>query len=439
MSNNAQANIELNDQLTQSLLQVNKLLYKMPPMIGISSKRHHRIDYFQSSSYVNGEVMVLDSQTGSEFVNPKTSYLKMKIVPNGNGSFNSGSAANVINRIVVRTRTGKEVCRLENANLLIKDKQIYECPRDWKLTQGLSQGYDANQSLALTQVPSGGQVYILPLWVIPCFNVDVLLPPQMMEGLRLEITLESPNVAFGRYTGPNDSTVTEYSVERPEIHWDSIDLADQFKRKIAEMAAKQGLNIVHKEYFHTIVASSAVGQTQFNFDVKKAASKALRLFIHTRNQANISSASADGMASAQYDYINYQARIGAVYYPNAPLKVDDITIAGNAESYYQTLYCNGKVDQCWYPSSVDPAQYTALESAGVFNQLNSLVMFNFNKSTVSDLQGSQVNNSRAILVDLEAAQGGVSPAPANYSRRLDVYLEHLRASKYFTSNCEIRD
>ena len=66
-------------------------------------------------------------------------------------------------------------------------------------------------------------------------------------------------------------------------------------------------------------------------------------------------------------------------------------------------------------------------------------MFNFNKSTVSDLQGSQVNNSRAILVDLEAAQGGVPPAPANYSRRLDVYLEHLRASKYFTSNCEIRD
>jgi hypothetical protein len=60
----------------------------MPPMIGIASKKHHRIDYFQSSNYVNGEVMVLDSQTGSEFVNPKTSYLKMNIVPNGDGSFN---------------------------------------------------------------------------------------------------------------------------------------------------------------------------------------------------------------------------------------------------------------------------------------------------------------------------------------------------------------
>ena len=62
MSNNAQENMQLNDSLTQSLLQVNKLLYKMPPMIGIASKKHHRIDYFQSSNYVNGEVMVLDSR-----------------------------------------------------------------------------------------------------------------------------------------------------------------------------------------------------------------------------------------------------------------------------------------------------------------------------------------------------------------------------------------
>jgi len=440
MSNNAQENMQLNDSLSQSLLQVNKLLYRMPPMIGIASKKHHRIDYFQSNTYVNGEVMVLDSQTGSEFINPKTSYLKMLLVPNGDGSFNTGSVGNVISRIVVRTRTGKEISRLENSNLLIKYKQLYECPRNWKRTIGVSQGYNVSESVAVETVPVGGKVYILPLWVIPCFNVDCLLPPQMMEGLRIEITLESPNVAFGPTAlGPTvPSTVTEYSVVRPEIHWDSTDLADQFKRKIAEMASKQGLNIVHKEYFHTIVASSASGQTQFNFDVKKAASKALRLFIITRDQSQISDPSADGLASSQFDYISQQSRIGAIYYPNAPIKVDDITQNGNVESYYQTAYCAGKVDQCWYSLAVDPEQFTALGST-TFNQLNSLLMFNYNKSCVSDLQGSQVNNSRAILVDLEAAAPAVGPAPPAYARRLDVYLEHLRASKYFTSNCEVRD
>ena len=436
MSNNANENMVLNDQLTESLLQVNKLLYKMPPMIGIASKKHHRIDYFQSSSYVNGEVMVLDSQTGSDFINPKTSYIKLNVIPTGTGSFNSGSVANIISRIVVRTRTGKEISRLENANLLIKYKQIYECSRNWKRTIGVSQGYNKSETLAEESL-SASKVFILPLWVIPCFNVDVLLPPQMMEGLRIEITLESPNVAFGPTSG-GASTVSSYSVSRPEIHWDSIDLADQFKRKIAEMASKQGLNIVHKEYFHTIVASSASGQTQFNFDVKKAASKALRLFIVSRDQSKISNVATDGMASAQYDYISQQSRIGAIYYPNAPLKVDDISESGNVEAYYHAVYCHGKVDQCWYPPSVDPEQFTALES-GTFNQLNSLVMFNYNKSTVSDLQGSQVNNSRAILVDLEAQAGGTGGAPANYSRRLDVYLEFLRASKYYLSNCEVRD
>ena len=146
--------------------------------------------------------MVLDSQVGTDFVDPKNSYLKMRVSPNVDSKFISGSVANVINRVLVRTRTGKEICRVENANLLAKFSQLYACETDWQTTLGVSQGY-GNET-----VPAAGKTFILPLWCIPCFNVDKLLPPQMTTGLRIEITLESPQVAFG------DTAVASYTFDR---------------------------------------------------------------------------------------------------------------------------------------------------------------------------------------------------------------------------------
>lgn len=418
MSNNAQENVQAGDKLVNSLLQVNKLLYKMPPQIGIASRRNHRTDFFQQSSYASGEVMVLDSQTGSDFIDGKNSYLKLLVNPVGAGaSWISGSVANIFNRVVVRSRTGKEVCRLENANILMKYVQIYDCPKDWRDTLGSSQGYSDGSAT----IPDAGRVYILPMWAIPCFMQDKLMPPQLMEGLRIEITLESPGIAFD-----NAGVVTDYAVTRPECHWDTFDLADQMKRKIAEMASRQGLNLIHKEYFHTIVSGSNA-QTQFNFDIKKAASKALKVLIVTRDQAVLADANEDSMGSLEYDYTRQQLHIGSDYFPNQPLETDDPSADGNAESYYNTMFAFGKTDQCWYPPSVDQAEYTG---AGTLK--NSLIAYNLNKSQVSDLAGYVVNNSRAVLVDLTADTNAIV-------RRLDVYLQHLRAAKVFTSNVEIRD
>ena len=70
-----------------------------------------------------------------------------------------------------------------------------------------------------------------------------------------------------------------------------------------------------------------------------------------------------------------------------------------------------------------------------------MITINLNKSNVSDLQGYVVNTSRALLVDLES---GIRPNPFpagnnNVTRRLDVYLCHLRLLKQYVSNAEIRD
>ena len=433
-------NVKMNDSLTNSLLQVNNLLYKMSPALGIAARRNHRIDFAQQAQYAPSETIVYDCQTGSDFVGGKNGYLKLKVVAvGGPGDLGSGSICNIINRIVVRSRTGKELTRVENFNLLCKNIQVWECSQEWKATAGKAQGYGTGAGSA-NVVPDDpeGKVFIIPMWVLPCFNQDKLLPPQLMSGCRIEITLETVATAFRK----NAATTlpTAYIVDRPEIHWDTYDLADAYKRKIAEMASRQGLNLLHKEYFHTIVSGS---DTDFNFDIKKACSKALKAMIITRSTDAVASTDYDSMGSLKYDYSQYQSRIGADYFPNAPLSVSNIEEVGNAESYYQTLFVWNKAANCWNPSSVTPEQYTsdnAAAEAFPAHYQNSLIAFNYNKSHVSDLQGYIVSNSRSILIDLKASPvAGAYPTGTTGARRLDVYLQYLRAVKVYVSNVEVKD
>lgn len=442
MSNNAQMNVSQNDSMVDALLQVSNLKYKMPASLGIVSRRNHRQDFFQQSSYNAGETMVLDCQTGSDFVDTTNSWLVFRLESVTNpGDLGSGSCANIFNRIRVSTRTGKEWTRLENANLIIKFIQVYDCEEDWKRTLGQSQGYGTNNNNP-NQVPTTGKVYVLPLWVIPCFNRKELCPSQTMEGLRIELFLESTSVALAVPAG--DPSPSSYKVSNPRIQWDCYDLGDAYKRKISEMASKQGLNLLHKEYFHTIVSAGSPAQTQFNFDVKKAATKALKCHVISRANEAIQSNNYDSFGSLAYDYARIQAHIGADYFPQVPITVEDpFDKNENAEAYYFSMFGNGKTNQCWNPPSVTPEQFTS-ENGTVTAQPhyeNCMITINLNKSNVSDLQGYVVNTSRALLVDLESGiRAGPYPAGnGNVTRRLDVYLCHLRLLKQYVSNAEIRD
>lgn len=439
MSNPEEKNVGLEGKLADSLLQVNKLLYRMPPEIGIFSERKIVTDFFQQSSYNNGETMVLDAQTGSVFVDARKSYLRLTVSvggdPNFNGDFGSGSAVNMFNRMVLRSRSGKELSRVEDANLLTKYIQRYTCSKDWFNTVGSSQGYpDPGQDGAgLNSLLSKGDgksfstgtvtIFVIPMSIIPFYNQDKLIPPQIQEGMRLEITLESPAVAF-KSTGV---AVTSYVVSRPEVHWDTYDLADQFKRKITDMASSSGLVLLHKEYFHTITSSNT---STFNFDIKKAATKGLLSLIVARDPNTLVAAS-DSMASQAYSYTSQQAHIGSTYFPNSPLNTPVVTQAGYNESYYNTLYAMNKLE-CWNAPAVSSYTYgSTLPVAYNGYAADAMVACTLNKNQVSDMAGYVINNSRSLIWDIEFNIAS--------SRRLDVWLCFLRAVKIFQSNCEVRD
>jgi hypothetical protein len=280
--------------LAQSLLQVNNLTYKLPPSLSIATKRMLRNDFFQQSSYSSGgEIMVLDCQSGNMFVDPHRSLLRFDVKAVGAGAtFGSGSGANLFSRIIVRTRSGAEITRLETANLITKFKNRYEKTNDWVISLGEAQGY-AENVLATGQ---GTTCAIRLSDLVPCFDPEghVLLPPQMMQGLRIEIETNSAASAFV------GAGATSFEINNPRIQFCNVQLGDAFARRIAEVSATQGLSVIHREIFHTQVSSSAAGQTAYNFDIKKACSKA---FQELEQSPDVEALRIAGTASA-VEYAN---------------------------------------------------------------------------------------------------------------------------------------
>jgi len=447
MSNNEEMNVEIQGSPNEALLQVNQLSYLMMPQLGICSARTHTIGFAQQSLYTNGETMTWDSQTGSFYVDPVGSYLKFTVAYTVDGTegknekcFGSGSACNLFSRIVVRTRSGKEVTRVENLNLLAKYKQLYSKPFDWIFSTGRAQGFSDPLSVGATfadEVPKTGRMFIIPLCdIIPSFNVigQAFLPPMYMEGLRIEITLADPNVAFCNVDQKDgDGSVLQYRIIRPEIHWDCYTLSDQFARRIMEHASTRGLILLHKEYFHSSVGMEG---SDLNFDVKKAASKCLSAHVICRQNDVIASPLEDSFASNVYDWNSIQSQIGSLYNPNQPITLSDVTINGNMEAYYFALYGNNTYTSRNNPS-ITPESFTGQEikvgtpaEKKTFN--SCMITFNLNKSNTSDIVGTVVNNSRALLINMRRQ------APITGSR-IDAYLCHVRAIKVFTSNAVVSD
>lgn len=437
MSATPDMNVPLSGGLADSLIQINQLSYKLPPQISIASKCTHVINYSQQASYTTG-LVVFDCQTGSQFIDPQASYLRFVVNPNDSTHcFGSGSACNLITRVVVATSSGKELSRVEDFNLLAKITDVYNNSVDWRTTLGISQGYPQGQieaSKYADAIPSTGRLFIIPFQTLmPCMSPHgaKLVPPNIMSGLRIEITLADPNDAFCSVDQKAPATLTGYTVNSVELHMKAYELADAFQRKIQEMSVN-GLNYLYKEHFHNIVSPGA--NSNINFDIKKACSKALTARILTRDSAILSAVGRDRMASAPFNYIKYQAHIGSDYFPNAPMQLPgQPTIDNINETYYYTMYAQDKLEK-WNPGGVSPKTYLGRTLDGTLNDVysNGIIAFNFNKSNVSDMSGYTVSNSRAVLIDLQQSDTVVNA-------RIDVFLTFLRLAKVYQSNCVVLD
>ena len=414
-----------------NLMQLNKLTYRVPPSLSVAKERRYVENFAQQRTYGDSQTIVFNCNTGSQFLDAKRSYItfKLKLPTGSTGDFGAGSCANLFRSIRVKARSGVEVCRLEGANLWSHVYQRWNCPRNAFSSVLEAQGYNTPIPGAIdgtgTTLANGANV-VFPLHLIPCFNQSRLIPPQLADGMIIELELQTLGNAIFRKPATGVAP-TDYTISELKIRWDAYDLADAFDRKINEMAARDGLNLVHREYYRTLVSGN---QTDYQYDIKKSCSKALGVYVCPRLTANINNLEADSNVLNDQKVVRYQFQVGSTYYPNAPMTNASSgvppTAQSSAEAYYYSL-------ASWHRTDCHKDQDVSLPRfVGTGDPIKmGIASTSFCKSQVSDLAGVMVNSARACNVDIQC--------DGAESRRLDTWLAHARLVKCYLENCVVSD
>ena len=400
-----------NDSMADSLLNTNNLNYGMPPMPSVATGRTHISVFPQTVSSSQGGNIIFNVSSGSQFINGPGSYLQISLTTvGGNAATMLAGVSSLFSNVIITAQNGVELCRVNDLPMYMQ-KGKYQMQHDKRVllkdTEGLYKVLAAG---------AGTYKFILRLDALPIFHNKQLLPPNLMEGLRVQLGLNSVARAF-----KSAVAITSFSVESV-LKLDSITLADAFLRRVNEISANQGLVLMHEEPFHSETSSSTVN---LNFNINKACSKAVEFCLLPRLSANVDSPTVNSSSTEPYNISAIQLQAGSQYYPIQPLTQTGNGLNTSTEPFHYVLVnaTNGK-----YNSSVhydhfyqDFSATTGCEAA-YFQNL---------REGSANLSGVLLNNSRSLIIN--ATMGSA------VGRLFTSYLSHIRMVRVFSQTVIVRD
>lgn len=434
---------------SRDLLTVNRLTYQPPAELSVATYSSQFIDQFQKTVYSNGEEMIVESNLGNNYVDGDKSYLQFTltdvlnsaappVVPPAAPELGCGSALSFIREFLLIVN-GKEVSRLQTANLFNNIKARWRHDKDWIKTTGGAVGFSDTLTTSQTNgqpivVATGYNQYTIPLkYLCPVFDNGKLLPPQMMKDCRIQLILENPSTVF-RTMGANAAdVVASYKITNPVIVWESVRLGDAFANELNMISARQGLSIPHIETVNQ--QQSITGGSTLNVQVSASVSRSYSLAMITRRTADVKSVVryADSMGSEPFDYTSVQARISDLYFPMRPI----ITEATRpVPLYMHSLSAVGYLKDKSHSSPSVGVMTAAGQADYKFGSVNALgqnltsVHFNLLRSGAGLSDGYVINSSAKLTVDIEWG--------TPQDRRVDLYLSSLKLATYFGNNVKVQ-
>ena len=384
-----------------TLLDVNDLTYSLPKNLSLASARNLKVFHAQRSAYTDGETSIIFTiQTGAQFINFAGSSLQFKVQATDVApwSWGKGSAMNLFKEIIVTSRSGQELCRLDKLNVYRLHQDRLNMSPEELLSVGSLMGYD------MTAIAAGtaAKKFIIPMnKLCGLFDSKKLMPQWLASGMRIELRLEDKDVAFDAGTA-----VTGYEITNPILSLDTFLLNDSASKKLNEISARNGLEYVFKSH-HAITDSFSTSST--NIDVNKAVSRALGAIAVSRKQSEIGTGNGDSLKSEAFKIDHSQWRLGSSYFPHQPLQ-------GIEEHYWNTLYTTEKLGST-HPSSVTLTTYTS--NFGVLSA-------NLERSNVLAHSGSPINNSISLSLDARYSD--------THARQMVVFLEYVSIARVYLSN-----
>ena len=343
MSSTDQSVSEPKEDNSYSLLSTNDLVYILPPDLSVSVNQTHKNQFFQSSSYTDNQRGICIFNTGADYGDLRNSSLEFGV--NWTGANNAclaylgrnGSILNLIKSITISSRSGDELARIQDFNLLSYHRNQLKWGKEFFNTvgQGMGQGTTLipdNHLLANTNAEYlGVQRFSIPMYMLTdFFSYSRLMPAQVLSGLRVEIEWARPAEAFISYAtttafADTHPAITTYTIDNPYFAIRSVQLTDATQRALNELSATNGLELVYCDYERT---DSVQTTNQFHMEIRKACSRALQAMMITRVSANTSDLAHDSLKSEAWDTTQWQFQLGSLYYPQQPVQTSDTTASG---------------------------------------------------------------------------------------------------------------
>lgn len=447
------------DVARRGLVSVNRLDYTLQPDLSVAVARSSKKHFFQGSTYkpLTRAICVLNS--GAEYIDPQNSYLRFEVT-NDSGTagqdlkLEAGSGINFIKQIILTSRSGDEIERIEQVNQLACQLDRYMHSNDWINSQGEVIGYlnadEATGALssssgyvglyaADTRVVAGRKpatgtmvartktkTFVIPLSCITGLfrSFDRLLPPMLCSGMRIEIEWESSS-EVGAY-GIDSVAGVSYTISKPEIVMDQYQLTDSIMRVLNEESAMRGLEVVFSTWYNHEETYSAAA-TEYHVQVRKAVSRALGLLVKLGPPRGSIVGTTYKFVSAPADITSYQVRVGSLYFPQQAIA--NVKEKNSQELYHHTLRGLGK----WRtPHATTGVPYK--DYAGDLNRTDSSfqsIYTDFERSNTQKLTGLPINNSRVAEISITCAGSRI--------RRVNSYLHYVRLLRVFLQNVEVEE
>jgi hypothetical protein len=420
---------EKDDDLTimqQKLL--NGVAYESLPETSIAVSRTFKKNFFQKNEYTssNNEA-ICDINTGAEFINPRRSYLTfgVKLAAN-NATFGHGGATNLIKRVVITSRSGTEISRTEEYNVLACKSYRYGCSRSSVQQFGQLMGFTdvpAEQKNDFDLLSTTRKQFVIPLTMLsPFFAGDgkSLIPPQLAAGLRIQLTFESDaralvSDAAAVYTIDNISVVTNVTT-----------MIDSWQKQINEESARDGLTYSFPEW-HTTQSNVGSG-TRANIEVRKAVARCMMAFTTTQTLAN--GLANDNMKSDAYSATSVEYRLGSLYPTQQPVQNGpEMYFLAQSAFDADVLDCK-RTNDVSLTSFTDSTVATTGAADGDAVTAVSLERNDVSINGVLNIGGLPTNNSRVLAVDID----GVAATSTTY-----LFMKHLRVVKAFIDNVSVSE
>jgi len=406
-----------------TLMGLNGLIYKVPMDSSLSVQRNLQTFNFDSTSYnQNSPSMSVNFQAGSGFINCATSYVAFQLdVASTNAEltafgFGIGSASNLFRTNIITTRSGAEVDRFQNANVLLPHIHRGKNPSEWFSSVGALAGYSIEtEEEKETAVPvAESHHYVIPLsHFAGIFTSKQLMPSQLASGMRMDCQLEAIKSALRTYKGAGteedpydafeDAGVT-YTISNPKLVLDVSILSDGALAQLTQQAGKNGLEYSFSTYANE---SSTTTTSAVNVQFSRSVARALRCYVVPRQTSVINKTESDSFGTGVVVYNRLQFQIGSTYFPNREIQ-------NNAQAYANLLQTLGQ-----YSGHA----YGALTKADFDDNGFAVASSAFETSALIRASGTSVNNSRSLLINLTLGD--------TQARDVQSYLEYqviLRAN-----------